>query len=207
MTATKTVKTTSNANGNKALKSLTSALNARIESANNDNQAKNVKAELKHYTLAIIESAIEKEVDLLALAKQIAISDKKDTNFLAVYAMQKVRKLLVSSAQNLRSSLDGYSETIMSNMTLSEQSNKSAYVSLSRSIEYNEFDTQKAIKARHNCNASTASTQTSSTRQALKALNIANVTKNKTNDVFQYNDSKMSLQFQTMLAFTKGKQA
>lgn len=190
---------TNTVNAKNVLKSIQDAINTRIEHAENDNQRKNFRAELKMYNEAMISSALALEIDLKAISKQIAISDKKDTNYIAVYALQKVRKLLSASALNLTSQLDAYTRTILTNLVFDAQNNKTAYVSLSKSIEFSEFDTQKKMKARYNCNASTASTQASSTRQALKVLNIATVSKNKVNDEFALTESKIALQFKDLI--------
>lgn len=200
---TKSAKSTSlNVKAENAQKTILSAIQARIDNAENDNQVRNLKAELNFYNVAVIAHALTLDIDFDALAKQISISDKKNGQFVALYALQKVRKILVASAQNLASQLDGYTRTILTNLTASEQNNKSAYVSLSRAIEFNEFDNQKTIKARYNCASSTASTQASSTRQAFKLLNIASVTKNKVNDEFALNDSKLA---KSLLALVSSK--
>lgn len=197
---TKSVKNTQAQNAQKAI---ISAIESRIASAENDNQVKNLKAELKFYNEAVIAHALTLDIDFDTLAKQISVSDKKQPSFVALYALQKVRKILVASAQGLASQLDGYTRTILTNLSASEQNNKSAYVSLSRAIEFNEFDNQKTIKARYNCASSTASTQASSTRQAFKLLNIASVTKNKVNDEFALNDSKLAQSLLTLVSVKK----
>lgn len=196
---TKSVKNTQAQN---AQKTIITAIESRIASAENDNQVKNLKAELKFYNEAVIAHALTLDINFDTLAKQISVSDKKQPSFVALYALQKVRKILVASAQGLASQLDGYTRTILTNLSASEQNNKSAYVSLSRAIEFNEFDNQKTIKARYNCASSTASTQASSTRQAFKLLNIASVTKNKVNDEFALNDSKLA---KSLLNLVSGK--
>lgn len=195
---------TNSTNAKNSLQSVLNALQARIDNAANENQIKNFRAEIKFYNEAMIASALALSIDVKALSAQIAISDKKNNDYIAVYALQKIRKLLTSSALSLTSQLDAYTRTILTNLVYDAQNNKTAYVSLSKSIEFNELDNQKKIKTRYNCNASTASTQASSTRQALKVLNIATVSKNKVNDEFALTDSKIALQFKDLiLAKTK----
>jgi hypothetical protein len=179
-------------------KAITTAFETRVSLAENDNQAKNLKAEIKNYTLPVIQYALELNVDLETLAKHIAISDKKHNDFIAVYALQKIRKILHACTQGLKSSLDGYTRTILENLIHNEQNNKSAYVSLSRNIEFNELDNQKHIAKRYSCAASTAGTQASSTRQAMQKLNIATVTKGKVNDEFALTDSTISKKLQSL---------
>lgn len=191
----KATKSTLTANANDSsvkFDALQSALNNRIANAENENQVKNLKAELKMFTLPILEYAIANGLDVEKLTKTIAISEKKDANYLAIYALQKVRKTLSACAQGLKSSLDGYTRTIVNNLAFNEQNNKSALVSLSKAIEFNEFDTQKKITVKYGCKPSTASTQMSSTRQALMLLNIATVTKRKNNDEFALTDSLLA---------------
>jgi hypothetical protein len=179
-------------------KAIVTAFETRVSLAENDNQAKNLKAEIKNYTLPVIEYALALNVDLESLAKHIAIADKKHNDFIAVYALQKIRKILHACTQSLKSSLDGYTRTILENLLHNEQNNKSAYVSLSRSIEFNELDNQKHIAKRYSCSASTAGTQASSTRQAMLKLNIATVTKGKVNDEFALTDSTISKKLQSL---------
>jgi hypothetical protein len=114
--------------------------------------------------------------------------------------LQKVRKTIAACAQGIKNSLDPYTRTIVANLTESEQNNKSAQVALSRSVEFDEFDTQKTIKTRYNCAATTASTQMSSTRQALQILNAASVTKGKVNDEFALTDSPVANKLREMFA-------
>lgn len=176
-------------NAQKQFEALQKSLNARITSAENENQAGNLRTELKQFTLPVIEYASAQGFDIDALAKTIAKSDKKDADFLAVYALQKVRKTLTALAQGITKSFDPYTRTILANLVHDTQNNKTALVSLSRSIAFDEFDTQKKISTRYNCHAGTAGTQMSSTRQALRVLNIATVTKNRNNDEFALTDS------------------
>lgn len=199
-TKAKNVTTESNeiVNGQALLESVQSALTNRINNAENSNQARNLTAEFKMFTLPVIEYASANGIDIKQLSDIISISDKKHSNYLAIYALQKVRKTLVACAQGLTNSLDGYTRTIVNNLVFSEQNNKSALVSLSRAHEFSEFDTQKTIKARYTCTAGTAGTQMSSTRQALKVLNIATVTKNKNADEFALTDSALANRLKSM---------
>ena len=184
----------------KTFDSLQSALTARVKSAENENQAKNLQTELKLFSLPVIEYANAQGFDVAALAKQISISDKKHADFIAVYALQKVRKCLTACAQGITRSFDPYTRTILENLVHDSQNNKTALVSLCKSIEFDELDTQKKISARYNCHAGTAGTQMSSTRQALRVLNIATVTKGKTNDEFALTESAFAMRVREMFA-------
>jgi hypothetical protein len=181
-----------NAKVTKAQTAIIDALTSRANSAENDNQRKNLTAELKFYNAATVEYAMNAGINVEALAKQIAQADKKHADFLAVYALQKVRKILNACAQGIANTFDPYTRTILANLSHNKQNNKTALVSLSKSVTFDEFDTQHAIKARYNCNASTASTQASSTRQALRVLNIANTSKGRVNDEFELTDSALA---------------
>lgn len=169
------------------------AIKVRIDNAPNENQADNLGAEYKFFNDAngaIILDKVSAIIDVPALAKRIAVTDKSSADFIAVYALQKVRKMVYAFANNTRSFIDGYSNSIIFNMVqLQEITNKSALVALSKSVEYSELDKVQAIKRQINVAVSTASTQASSTRQMLQILDIANVTKRKNSDEFTFNDT------------------
>lgn len=173
------------------------SIQARIDAAPNTNQVDNLSAELRFFSDkngAIILDKVSTLIDIQALAKHIAVSDKSSSDFIAVYALQKIRKMVYSLANNTRSYIDGYSNSILSNMVSlqTEITNKSALVSLSKGIEYTETDKVQSIKRLISVAVSTASTQASSTRQMLRVLNIANVTKRKNADEFTFNDSDIA---------------
>lgn len=173
------------------------SIQARIDAAPNANQAENLSAEYRFFADkngAIILEKVSQYIDIAALAKQISIIEKSDSNFIAVYALQKIRKMIYSLANNTKSYIDGYSNSILANMVSlqSEITNKSALVSLSKGIEYTETDKVQSIKRLISVAVSTASTQASSTRQMLRVLNIANVTKRKNSDEFTFNDTDIA---------------
>lgn len=186
-------------NATKVFEAVQAAINTRIEKAENENQAKNIKAELKLFSLPVVEYAVSQGFDVDALAKTIAVTDKKNGDFLAVYALQKVRKVLTALAQGLKSPLDPYTRTIAINLAHDAQNNKSALVSLSKAIVFDEFDNQKKITARYGCSAGTAGTQMSSTRQALRVLGIATVTKGKAQDEFMLTASPFAMRMVDIL--------
>jgi len=175
-------------------KAICEAIAARIASAPNENQRDTLSAELRFFDDAngsIIIDRASAYVDVKALAKCIAIDDKRSSDFVAVYALQKVRKILYALANDRASFIDAYSRSILSNLTrLQEITNKSALVALSKSIEFTELDKVQEIKRLVSVAASTASTQASSTRQALRVLNIATVTKNRNGDEFTFTDTE-----------------
>lgn len=126
------------------------------------------------------------------LIKRVEIANKAQNanDFIAVKVLVKIVSASVAIAQKNTSVLDPYSETILRNLvTLQTVNNKTALVSLSRSIEYTEADQQQAIKTRYNCSAGTASTQASSTRMMLEALDICDVQKGKKGDVISFKDN------------------
>lgn len=189
---TKTTKTTATVSTDfQAL--ILSALQTRIDNAPNENQRDNIMTEHKFFADAngaIILNKVSALVDLSALARKISICEKSHADFVAVYALQKVRKMLYALANGARSFVDGYSNSILTNMVqLQELTNKSALVALSKSVEYTETDKVQAIKRTINVAVSTASTQASSTRQMLRLLDVANVTKRKNGDEFTFNDT------------------
>lgn len=126
------------------------------------------------------------------LIKRVEIANKAQNanDFIAVKVLVKIVSTSVAIAQKNTSTLDPYSETIIKNLiALQQVNNKTALVSLSRSIEYTDEDQQVALKARYNCSAGTASTQASSTRMMLEALDICDVQKGKKGDVISFKDN------------------
>lgn len=201
--ATKATKATATATAtadNQAL--ILSAIQARIDNAPNENQRDNLVTEYKFFSDnngAIIINKVSNIIDIQTLSRKISIIDKSNIDYVAVYALQKIRKMIYSLANNTKSFIDGYSNSIISNMVkLQEITNKSALVALSKSVEYTELDKVQEIKRTINVAVSTASTQASSTRQMLNILNIANVTKRKNGDEFTFNDNETA---KTIIAF------
>jgi hypothetical protein len=199
--ATKATKATATATADfQAL--ILSAIQTRIDSAPNENQKDNLATEYKFFADnngQIILNKVSHIIDIQNLARKISIIEKSNNDFVAVYALQKIRKMIYSIANNTKSFIDGYSNSIISNMVkLQEITNKSALIALSKSIEYSELDKVQEIKRTINVAVSTASTQASSTRQMLNILNIANVTKRKNGDEFQFNDNETA---KTIIAF------
>lgn len=178
------------------------AIKVRADNAPNENQRDNLVAEMKFFSDvngSVILDKVSAIVDVKTLANKIAILEKSNSDFVAVYALQKVRKMLFALANNTASYCDGYSKSIISNMVrLQELTNKSALVSLSKSVEYTEFDKLQEIKRLINVAASTASTQASSTRQMLRLLDIASVTKRKNADEFMLTESATAKQISVM---------
>jgi hypothetical protein len=195
--ATKTTKSTTN-NGQALQAVIVQAIQTRIDNAPNDNQRDNLTTELKFFSDAngaVILDKVSALIDVQALASKISICDKSHADFVAVYALQKVRKMIYAFANNVKSFIDGYSNSIIYNMVqLQELTNKSALVSLSKAVEYTELDKVQAVKRQISVAVSTASTQASSTRQMLRLLNIANVSKRKNDDEFKFNDTASAKQ-------------
>ena len=175
-----------------------SAIQTRIDNAPNDNQRDNLAAEFRFFNDANGAAILDKVsaiVDVKALADKIAICEKSNPDFVAVYALQKIRKMVYALANGARSFIDGYSNSIIFNMVrLQELDNKSALVALSKSVEYSELDKIRDIKRQISVAVSTASTQASSTRQMLRVLNIATVTKRKNGDEFTFQDNATAKQ-------------
>ena len=183
------------------------AIQKRIDHADNDNQRDTLQAEYKFFNdangAAILSKCSEIQgLNLAALVQQIAVlKTESKSDFLAVYALQKVRKALYALANNARSSFDGYSNSIMFNLVkLQTVNTKETRMSICKAIEYSETEQVQALKRLHNCSESTASTQASSTRMMLKALNLANVIKSKNNDAITLQDNDAARMIVTMYA-------
>lgn len=181
------------------------ALQSRIDAAPNANQADNLTAERKFFegssALAMIEKCKALEIDFQALARKFEIADKSNSDFVAVYALQKIRKALFALALNSRASFDKYSNSIIQNLCdLQDLNTKHTRMSICNAIEFDELEQVRTIKRYHNCSESTASTQSSSTRMMLNYLNICAVAKGRKNDVMTFADTLAAKQVQTMFA-------
>lgn len=122
---------------------------------------------------------------LVSLAQ---VGDKGDARFVAVKVWVKIVKMMQAMCAGIVGYADPYTRTICFNIaSLSADglTNKSALVSLSKHIEYDELEQQQTLVRKYNCSVGTASTQASSTRMMLRALNICEVTKNKNGDVIR----------------------
>lgn len=182
------------------------ALQAREQAAPNANFADNVRAEIKQFeqksALAMLDKMQALELDIKALAQQVAIGDKGNkADYLAIYALQKVRKCMFALANDSAKMLDGYTFSIVKNLaTLQALDNLNAQRSICSKIELSELDQVQAVKVYHNCQPSTASTQASSTRMMLKALGLCNVQKGAKGDSISFTDTAASKALQAMFA-------
>lgn len=138
-----------------------------------------------------------------SILKNVRISDAKQNkqDFVAVKVLVKMVAALNAIGQGLTSQLDPYTRTIVANMiALNSLSNKSALVSLSKSISYDETEQVAALVKRYNCSANTAGTQASSTRMMLKQLDICEIAKGKQGDVMTFKDNDRARAFVSLFA-------
>lgn len=189
----------------KQAQAIINAIQHRIDNAENENQKSTLQTELKMLSsdsgIATLNNvASNYDIDLIALAKGIStLKTDSKADFIAVYALQKIRKTLTALSTKSKSAIDGYSNAILFNLSaLQTLSTKESRMVMSSAIEYTELEQVNAIKRTMNCNESTASTQASSTRMMLKALDIANVVKKNKNDIISFKDNKAS---QAIIAF------
>lgn len=139
---------------------------------------------------AIISRGFMTPETLQNLANDLAVTEKQDNRFIGLKVITKVRQAINALANDRKSFFDGYTNSILANLTrLQELSNKSALVSLSRSVEYLETEQVADIRKLIDCSPSTASTQASSSRMMLRALGVANVTKRKNGDTITMQDN------------------
>lgn len=139
--------------------------------------------------------------DRLIARAAIANKAQDAQSFIAVKVLVKIVGASVAIAQKNTSTLDPYSETILRNLiALQSIGNKTALMSLSKSIQYTDEDQQVALKARYNCSAGTASTQASSTRMMLDALEICEVMKGKKGDVIMFKDNARARSLASLFA-------
>lgn len=180
------------------------ALQSRLDNAPNANFAKNMGVELKQFSdesmLRSIESLQTLEFDFSALIDAIAIADAKNSDYIAIYALQKIRKAVRSIAQGIKG-FDGYTNSILHNLcNLQTLSNINAQRSICNKIEFSEDEQCITLRRLHNCAPSTASTQASSTRMMLKALNVCNVRKGAKGDSISFTDAPIAAKVQSMFA-------
>lgn len=179
------------------MKNFTTALTTALTNRNTVAPSKDIQLALnnaKRFEKALDslfgKAAFDKIAKKLIARCEIAEKAGNANDFIAVKVLVKIVSASVAIAQKNTSVLDPYSETILRNLvTLQTVNNKTALVSLSRSIEYTEADQQQAIKTRYNCSAGTASTQASSTRMMLEALDICDVQKGKKGDVISFKEN------------------
>lgn len=179
------------------MKNFTTALTTALTNRNAVAPSKDIQLALnnaKRFEKALDslfgKAAFDKIAKKLIARCEIAEKAGNANDFIAVKVLVKIVSASVAIAQKNTSVLDPYSETILRNLvTLQTVNNKTALVSLSRSIEYTEADQQQAIKTRYNCSAGTASTQASSTRMMLEALDICDVQKGKKGDVISFKEN------------------
>lgn len=179
------------------MKNFTTALTTALTARNAVAPSKDIQLALnnaKRFEKALDslfgKAAFDKIAKKLIARCEIAEKAGNANEFIAVKVLVKIVSASVAIAQKNTSTLDPYSETIIKNLiALQQVNNKTALVSLSRSIEYTEADQQQAIKTRYNCSAGTASTQASSTRMMLEALDICDVQKGKKGDVISFKDN------------------
>lgn len=138
-----------------------------------------------------IDAAVERGFltyeQIESIAHDIAVTEKSDSRFIGLKVITKVRQAINALANDRKSFFDGYTNSILSNLArLQELTNKSALVSLSRSVEYSETDQIADIKRVIDCSPSTASTQASSSRMMLRALGVCHVQKRKNGDVISF---------------------
>lgn len=140
-----------------------------------------------------IDNLQKQKFDLSNVAEFIKITDKKDSNFCAMYAVEKVFNLLTCLASKNRNALNGYTKAMLVNLlehgSLTINECKQA-VSLEVYAAENRVQLKGAKKIRnlYNSGKSTASTQVSSSRMCLRALNVCNVNKNSSLDEITFNN-------------------
>lgn len=186
-------------------KNIIASLQKRIDGADNDNMRDTLRDEIKQFekkaALHALETLQALEVNMSGLFAAIGQTDKKNENFIAVYALQKIRKAAFALSQNSVAAFDKYTNSIVRNLaTLQALDTLNTQRSICSKIELDEMQQAQAVKVYHNCSPSTASTQASSTRMMLKFLNICNVRKGAKGDSISFTDSASAKAIQQMYA-------
>lgn len=175
---------------------LIAALQVRIDNAENENQRDYLKKEQNFFSDKNAEIIIEKSMNLIDYARfanQVKITDKKNRDYLAQYVINKIRRFAYGIANNTKSFIDGYSNSILFNLNeLQNMTMKSRLVSLSKSAVYLETEKIQDIKRKINVSLNTADTQASSSKQAFIFLNITNGQKGKRDDEIEFKENEIA---------------
>lgn len=190
-------------NAEKVQTAIIAALQKRAETAPNENQRDNFNTEIAQFSkpsmVACINELHALKYDFDALLSILPNADKSaKENFLAIYALQKVRKAFNAIGQGLKA-FDGYTNSILHNLNhLQTISNINAQRSICNKIEFDELEQQVTLRRLHNCAPSTASTQASSTREMLRVLNICAVRKGAKGDSISFAETDIANKVQAM---------
>ena len=175
---------------------LIAAFQVRIDNAENENQRDYLKKEQNFFSDKNAEIIIEKSMNLIDYARfanQVKITDKKNRDYLAQYVINKIRRFAYGIANNTKSFIDGYSNSILFNLNeLQNMTMKSRLVSLSKSAVYLETEKIQDIKRKINVSLNTADTQASSSKQAFIFLNITNGQKGKRDDEIEFKENEIA---------------
>jgi len=175
---------------------LIAAFQVRIDNAENENQRDYLKKEQNFFSDKNAEIIIEKSMSLIDYARfanQVKITDKKNRDYLAQYVINKIRRFAYGIANNTKSFIDGYSNSILFNLNeLQNMTMKSRLVSLSKSAVYLETEKIQDIKRKISVSLNTADTQASSSKQAFIFLNITNGQKGKRDDDIEFKENEIA---------------
>ena len=130
------------------------------------------------------------EIDLSYYCNNLHNMTKAKSNFIAIYAMQKVRKAIESLAHNSEKGFDSYSRSILRNLaSLQALSNDATQACLNDEQARNMRAKGVNVTAHVSVASSTASTQASSTREMLRMMGICNIAKGKHDDNMTFTDT------------------
>ncbi len=192
-TSKTTSKTTTTTSAQDLQTAIIAAFQVRIDNAENENQRDYLTKEKRFFEDKNAEITIEKSmqyIDFARFANQIKITEKKNRDYLAQYVINKIRRFAYAIANNAKSFIDGYSNSILHNLNeLQNMTMKSRLVSLSKSAVYLETEKIQEIKRKINVSLNTADTQASSSKQAFIFLNITNGQKGKRDDDIEFKDN------------------
>ncbi len=131
------------------------------------NLADTLASEKKEFSK--LESICTEYADIVDFS-QFAITDKKDTNHIAIKTITKIRRMFESLAFDV-CKLDKYTiETLVNARELKTLTNKDISAIIANEIEHTNESLQRLKVVR---NASTASAQAPTTRHALRFMKIA----------------------------------
>lgn len=155
-----------------------------------DNHAK----QIKHGLIKLPKETMTKIIDCQNNGAKPGSDD-----FLAVKVNVKIVRFLSAIGQGLKTPIDSYSQSIIKTLIELEKGlkNESLRATMCRKL-IDEEQIMLGVKNHHNCNVSTASTQTSSTREALRFMGAVTCVKRQKGGEMGFNDSPLAKTIQNL---------
>jgi hypothetical protein len=124
------------------------------------------------------------------LASACAITDAKNSDYVALKVITKIISTIDALATKQRDRLNNYVNAVFLNIAKNQTlTTKSGLVALSKQVTYSETEQVQSIARVLSVAPSTASTQLSQIRQLVRLMNIGHAVKNKKGDAVSFNET------------------